>query len=212
MVSRLMINLHDPILHKSTGRDEPVVTSRTGHVSTIVLDSILFAPSTQADLGKSWYAHLVRFASCQYDVRYGIGYTGSASRKCVGANAARVRPANSRGISHTSTYAQIQPLANLLAACLDLRHQSGPALERATVARGTPTQIEYSVSETGWKGQTPGGRDTQPSLATIVYSKLCYCIWNQPAVDLRCSFENIVLRVLTIVGGTHASERHVSHV
>ncbi|KAF8273737.1 hypothetical protein EI94DRAFT_1715724 [Lactarius quietus] len=52
MVSRLMINLHDPMLRKSMERGEAVdadVASRTGHISTFLLDGI-FSPSTQADL------------------------------------------------------------------------------------------------------------------------------------------------------------------
>ena len=50
MVSRVMINLRDPILHKSRGRgeaDEADTTSSTGYISTFVLDSILFAPATR---------------------------------------------------------------------------------------------------------------------------------------------------------------------
>lgn len=57
MVSRIMINLRDPILHKSTGRGQTVeadTTSLAGDVSTFVLDGILFASATRTDLSKSW--------------------------------------------------------------------------------------------------------------------------------------------------------------
>lgn len=61
MVSRLMINLHDPKLHNESirgGTGGTNTNSCAGHISTFVLDdSILFAPSTRNDLSKpslSW--------------------------------------------------------------------------------------------------------------------------------------------------------------
>ncbi|KAI9432956.1 hypothetical protein H4582DRAFT_1018439 [Lactarius indigo] len=51
MVSRLMINLNDPMLHNSTVRgdaDETDLSSRTGYISTFVPDGISFALETRA--------------------------------------------------------------------------------------------------------------------------------------------------------------------
>ncbi|KAI9459150.1 hypothetical protein BJY52DRAFT_1186514 [Lactarius psammicola] len=50
MISRLMINLHDPMLHNSTVRDDTDETdvSLTGYISTSVPDGILFALASQA--------------------------------------------------------------------------------------------------------------------------------------------------------------------
>jgi hypothetical protein len=52
MVSRLMINLHDPILHASTARgdtDGTYSSSREGYISTFP-DGIVFASATQAEM------------------------------------------------------------------------------------------------------------------------------------------------------------------
>jgi len=38
MVSRLMINLRDPTLHRQTDSDEIDTTSYAGHVSTVLLE------------------------------------------------------------------------------------------------------------------------------------------------------------------------------
>ena len=38
MVSRLMINLRDPILHRQTDSDEIDTMSYAGHVSTVLLE------------------------------------------------------------------------------------------------------------------------------------------------------------------------------
>jgi hypothetical protein len=42
MVSRIMINLRDPALHRPADRDETVTTAHGGCVSTLVLDDSLY--------------------------------------------------------------------------------------------------------------------------------------------------------------------------
>lgn len=158
----------------------------------------------------------VRFVSCQYDVRYRIGYTGSTSRKCAGANAARVRPAHLRGISDTSTHVQIQPVPNHLTAWFDLRHQSGPALERATVERETLTQIEYPVSETGRKGRHQGAMAHNPCwlLLSIVSFVIVFGI-SPPsicAVASRTCYCECLLLYCNRYASELASECRLSHL
>jgi hypothetical protein len=92
MVSRLMINLHDPMLraHMSTSRgdtDGTYTSSREGYISTFP-DGIVFASATQAEMSKS--CHILRgVASCQYGIRHRTGCSGSAPRQLARVNTSR---------------------------------------------------------------------------------------------------------------------------
>ena len=62
MVSRLMINLYDPMLREPTvrgGTDGTDTNSLTGYISTFIPDGIIFAPSTRPVSSKSCYALLL---------------------------------------------------------------------------------------------------------------------------------------------------------
>jgi hypothetical protein len=53
MISRLMINLRDPTLHKPADCDGTVTTSHAGYVSTVVLEEIILTPTTIGSLTES---------------------------------------------------------------------------------------------------------------------------------------------------------------
>jgi hypothetical protein len=45
MISRLMINLRDPTLHRPADCDGTVTTSHAGYVSTVALEEIILTPT-----------------------------------------------------------------------------------------------------------------------------------------------------------------------
>jgi hypothetical protein len=53
MISRLMINLRDPELHKPDDRDEALTTTHGGYISTIVLDHAYTTMITTKDTAQS---------------------------------------------------------------------------------------------------------------------------------------------------------------
>jgi hypothetical protein len=53
MISRLMINLRDPTLHRPADSDGTVTTSPPGYVSTVALEEIILTHNTIGPLPES---------------------------------------------------------------------------------------------------------------------------------------------------------------